>query len=167
VLAALRSAPFGLVSARAASRRSGLSPTAAAQALKSLLAKDLVVQSRELIAAGRVRQVRVWRVNVTHPRWAALDPILHLVQPPSQAKPAVKRVPKRLRHLFWNTAQSQLDVGRAGAYIARRLLRTMDLQGLAWGAQALGPEDWERAAQARGLDPKVKQLARNLGQASR
>jgi hypothetical protein len=76
-------------------------------------------------------------------------------------------VPGRLRHLFWNTAESQLDVSRAGAYIARRLLQTMDLQGLAWGAQALGPADWERAARARGLDPKVKTLARNLAEASR
>jgi len=78
-----------------------------------------------------------------------------------------KRVPKRLHHLFWNTAESQLDVSRAGPYIARRLLRTMDLQGLAWGARALKPEDWEQGALARGLDPKVKRLARNLARASR
>ena len=43
----------------------------------------------------------------------------------------------------------------------------MDLQGLAWGAQALAPEDWERAALARGLDPKVKRLALNLAEAGR
>lgn len=77
------------------------------------------------------------------------------------------RVPLRLRHLFWNTAESQLDVRRAGPYIARRLLRTMDLQGLAWGAQALGPDDWEQAALARGLEPKARRLARNLAEASR
>lgn len=38
----------------------------------------------------------------------------------------------------------------------------MDIQGLAWGALALEPEDWRQGAEARGLDPKVRQLARNL-----
>ncbi|HEU4905147.1 MAG TPA: nucleotidyl transferase AbiEii/AbiGii toxin family protein [Solirubrobacterales bacterium] len=38
----------------------------------------------------------------------------------------------------------------------------MDVQGLAWGAQAIAPEAWERAAQARGLAPDVRQLAHNL-----
>ncbi len=167
VLAALRSAPFGLVSARATARRSGLSPTSAGRALKSLLAKKLVEQTSEVIAAGRAREMKVWRANPMHPRRPALDPVLARVKPPEHPKPVAKRVPRRLRHLFWNTAESQLDVRRAGAYIARRLLRTMDIQGLAWGAQALKPEDWEQGARARGLDPKVKRLAHNLAQALR
>jgi hypothetical protein len=75
-------------------------------------------------------------------------------------------VPGRLRHLFWNTADSQLDVSSSGPYIARRLLQTMDLQGLAWGAKTLAPRDWEQAAKARGLDPKVRQLAQNLASAA-
>jgi hypothetical protein len=73
-------------------------------------------------------------------------------------------VPRRLRHLFWNTAESQLDVDRAGAYIAKRLLLTMDIQGLAWGVRALRSEDWEKAARARGLEPKVRRLACNLAE---
>lgn len=165
VLAALRSAPFGLVSARSVARRSGLSPTAAARALKALLARDLVVQTSEMVAAGRARETKVWRANVTHPRWSELDSVLHRIELPGQPKLTAERVPKRLRHLFWNTAESQLYVGRAGAYIARRLLRTMDLQGLAWGAKALDPEDWRQGAKARGLDPKVKRLAHNLAEA--
>lgn len=167
VLAALRCAPFGLVSARAVSRRSGLSPTAAARALKSLLAKNLVVRTSEVIAAGRAREAEVWYANLTHPRWPALDPILHRVQRPDRPKPPPGRVPRRLRHLFWNTAENQLDVGRAGAYIARRLLQTMDLQGLAWGTKALDPEDWRKGAKARGLDPRIKRLAHNLAEAPR
>jgi hypothetical protein len=75
-------------------------------------------------------------------------------------------VPRRLRHLFWNTAEGQLDVDRAGPYIARRLLLTMDIQGLAWGVQVLRPEDWERAARGRGLEPKARRLARNLAAAA-
>lgn len=114
--------------------------------------------------------MKIWRANLLHPRWPLLDPVLERVKRPAgpkRPKQAKQRVPRRLRHLFWNTAESQLDVDRAGAYIARRLLRTMDLQGLAWGAQALGPEDWERAALARGLDPQVQRLACNLAKAAR
>jgi hypothetical protein len=43
----------------------------------------------------------------------------------------------------------------------------MDIQGLAWGVQALAPEDWEQAALARGLDRKARRLARNLIDAQR
>lgn len=170
VLAALRSAPLGLASVRAVGRRSGLSATAAARALESLRRQGLVERSTEMVAAGRAREERIWRGNVLHPRWAALDPALARVERPATPAPARRddeRVPPRLRHLFWNTADSQLDVSRAGPYIARRLLRTMDLQGLAWGAQALAPGDWEQAAQARGLDPGVRRLAHNLAASAR
>lgn len=166
VLAALRNAPLGLVSARSVARRSGLSPTAAGRALESLRAKELVEKKSEMVAAGRAREMGVFWANLQHPLWPGLDPVLERVRRPERPAPAAKRVPRRLRHLFWNTAEGQLDVDRAGAYIARRLLRTMDLQGLAWGAQELGREDWEQAATARGLDPKVRRLARNLAEAA-
>jgi predicted transcriptional regulator len=168
-LAALRDAPLGLVSARAVGRRSGLSPTAAAAALRSLLEKELVDRRREAIAAGRAREEQIWHANRAHSRWAALDPVLGKTRAPRHQKPAptAKRVPAHLRHLFWNTADAQLDVDAAGPYIARRLLRTMDLQGLAWGSNALRPEDWLAGSHARGLDSSVKQLARNLAGAAR
>lgn len=166
-LAALRTAPFGLVSARAVARRSGLSPTAAATALRSLVEKDLVVAREETIAAGRAKRTTIWRANFTHPSWRRLDPRLAEVLPPDQPPEPVKnQVPAHLRHLFWNTAEPQLDVGVGGPYIARRLLRTMDPQGLAWGARSLGAEDWREGARARGLDPGTRQLARNLAQAA-
>jgi hypothetical protein len=170
VLAALRNAPFGLGSARAVARRGNLSPTAAARALEALARTGLVVGSTEMVAAGRAREATIWRANLEHPRWPSLDPVLARVErPPSltHGRDGDARVPGRLRHLFWNSAESQLDVSRGGPYIARRLLRTMDLQGLAWGRQALAPEDWERAALARGLDPQVRRLAHNLAVASR
>jgi MarR family protein len=100
VLAALRSAPFGLVSVRAVARRGGLSPTTAGKALKSLLAKDLVIQGNEVVAAGRSREMNVWSANVTHPRWPELDPALNEVTRPEQPGPAADRVPTHLRHLF-------------------------------------------------------------------
>lgn len=168
-LAALRSAPLGLVSARAVARRSGLSPTAAAGALRSLLEKGLVTQRKETIAVGRAREVNIWRANHAHPNWAAMDPILGRVEPPRRRPPAkpAERVPARLLHLFWNTADAQLDVRAAGAYIARRLLQTMDLQGLAWGAEVLSSEDWQEGSRARGLDQGARQLAHNLARAAR
>jgi hypothetical protein len=164
VLAALRNAPFGLVSARAVARRSGLSPTATAHALGLLLDEGLVQRTRETVAAGRAREMDVWQTNVTHPRRHRMDPVLDRVVPAQKPEPPAARVPRHLRHLFWNTAEGQLEVNRSGAYIARRLLRAMDIQGLAWGAQALAPEDWRKGATARGLDPKVRQLAHNLAQ---
>src|SRR6185295_8755608 len=104
VLAALRNAPFGLVSVRAAARRSGLSPTAASNALKRLRVRGLVTQRIETIAAGRARKVGIWRANVTHRRWPELDRALGEVESPRRAKQTEDRVPGHLRHLFWNTA---------------------------------------------------------------
>lgn len=167
VLAALRSAPFGLESARAVARRSGLAPTSAGRALESLASKGLVERKSETIAAGRARETLVWHATVADSRWSDIGPVVARVRTPDRPRRADRRVPRRLRHVFWNTAESQLDVDRAGAYIARRLLLTMDIQGLAWGAQALAADDWNQAAHARGLDPKARQLARNLAQASR
>jgi hypothetical protein len=169
VLAALRKAPLGLVSARAVARRSTLSPTAARRALEGLLEAGLVTRSEEVVAAGTAKEMVVWRANVGHPRWREISPGLQRVELPGrttssdcQRRRADTRVPGHLRHLFWNTAPGQLDVDSSGPYIARRLLRTMDIQGLAWGAATLRAEDWRAALSARGLDPEVRQLGRNL-----
>ena len=82
VLAALRSAPFGLVSARAVARRSGLSPTTVTSALKGLLEDGLVTRTEEVLAAGSARKASIWRANLTHPRWAEIDPVLAEVRGP-------------------------------------------------------------------------------------
>jgi hypothetical protein len=169
VLAALRQAPLGLVSARAVARRSTLSPTAAGKALWALLDQGLVTCREEVVAAGTARKMTVWRANVAHPRWRDLSRQLDTVELPGRGPTSDRargggdaRVPGHLLHLFWNTAREQLDVDSSGPYIARRLLRTMDLQGLAWGAATLRAEDWRAGAAARGLEPEVRQLAQNL-----
>jgi hypothetical protein len=164
VLAALRNAPLGLVSIRAVARRGGISPTAGGRALRSLLGKGLVTKTREIVAAGRAREMTAWRANLTHPRWPSLEPILQQVRHPSQRSRRDEKVPPHLRHLFWNTAPEQLDVRSAGSYIARRLLRAMDLQGLAWGAKTLSAEDWLGGAKARGLSSGTRRLAHNLAE---
>lgn len=169
VLAALRKAPLGLVSTRAVARRSTLSPTAAGRALEALLEEGLVTRSDEVVAAGTAKEMVIWRANVGHPRWREISPCLEKVELPGREassdcppRSSDARVPGHLLHLFWNTAPEQLDVESAGPYIARRLLRTMDIQGLAWGAATLRAEDWRAGLSARGLDPDVRQLGRNL-----
>lgn len=164
VLAALRSAPLGLASRRAVARRARISPAAASRALDRLARRGLVgVQSR-MIAAGRAQEAAIWQAELADPTWSELDPILDRVEISAQPDPDPGRVPRRLRHLFWNTAAAQLEVAAAGAYIARRLLQTMDLQGLAWGVDALTAEDWREGARARSLDRATRALAENLAQ---
>jgi hypothetical protein len=163
VLAALARAPLGLPSARAVALRSGVSPTAASGAIESLVSLGHVRREPALIAAGRARRVLMLHANRSHPRYSEMAPALRAVRPPRRRLD--KRVPGRLTHLFWNTDPAQLDIARGGRYIARRLLRTQDPEGLAWGARNLRAEHWLAAAEARGLDPPTKALARNLAHA--
>jgi len=108
----------------------------------------------------------VLRVNTHSPEWQALAPFLARVRPAKKhVAPRSRRVPNELRHLFWNTAETQLNVERDGAYIARRLIQTRNLDGLAWGAANLSASDWRHAADTRGLDPASRALALNLSHA--
>jgi DNA-binding MarR family transcriptional regulator len=162
VLAALSRAPFGLSSARVVAAQAGVSPTAASKALKTLEQKNLVCREATVIAAGRARAVELIHANRRAERWLEIAPILTEVLLAKRNRPTQQAVPQRLTHLFWNTSPTQLDLNRGGPYIARRLLNTMDLDGLAWGAKNLRPGDWEKAARARGLDEHVRALAHNL-----
>lgn len=148
VLAALARAPRGLLSV--------------------LVARGLARRDRELAALGRAREVEVFHANVTAAQWPSLAPHLARVRLPKGRPPRTqrRRVPPELRHLFWNTAPSQLDLDRAGGSIARRLIQTGDLDGLAWGAEQLLREDWRHAARTRGLAPDLRALALNLAEAS-
>ena len=170
VLAALQDAPLGLVSARAVASRAGISPTAASRALLGLEKQNLVYRQREMLALGRARSVELWRANLLHRWWSELAESLRRVQPPkppSESPQTGDKVPPRLRHLFWNVSPSQMDVCDAGPFIARRLLRTQDPEGLAWGATHLRPSDWREGARARGLDKNVRAMAENLAGQSR
>jgi DNA-binding MarR family transcriptional regulator len=162
VLAALGRAPFGLSSARVVAAQAGVSPTAASKAVKTLEQKDLVRRDATVIPAGRARTVELLHANRRAKRWLAIAPTLAEVLPAKRDRPIQQAVPQRLKHLFWNTSPTQLDLNRSGPYIARRLLSTMDLDGLAWGARNLRPADWQQAARARGLDKHVRALAHNL-----
>jgi DNA-binding Lrp family transcriptional regulator len=161
-LAALGEAPFGVASARTLARRAGISPTSASKALQRLCEKGLVDKQSMVIASGRAKRANVWSANRLASDWSRLAPELGNVHFPDHATQADEEVPARLRHLFWNTAAAQLKVARYGAYIARRLIATMDLEGLAWGARNLQREDWLSAAEARNLDDRTRALAKNL-----
>jgi len=165
-LAALARSPLGLVSARAVARRAGLSPTAAARAVRTLEGRGLVQREREWVAAGKAQQVEVIKPSFSSPEWPTIAPKLASVRPSSRPRQRrAAQVPARLRHLFWNTAPSQLDTRAAGDYIARRRLVTDDPAGLAWGAVNLRPADWRQAARARGLAPETRALALTLSEA--
>ncbi len=162
-LAALARAPLGVTSARVLAARAGISPTAAARAVSELIERGLVRRERQTVALGRSREIDVIRANVTAAQWPQLAPALAHVLAPQRSEPARHaRVPPALRHLFWNTASSQLDVRRHGGYIARRLLSVGDLEGLAWGADHLSAKDWRHAANTRGLSADRRAMALNL-----
>jgi len=169
VLAALSRAPLGVRSARALAARAGISPTVASRTISELCEQNLVTVSCERVVEGSVRDAQVIRANYAGERYARLAGQLARVALPSARPPrpprAPTRVPSRLAHLFWNTAPSQLDARRAGGYIARRLLTTGDLEGLAWAAGALSPAHWRHGAQARGLSARMRALALNLAAA--
>ncbi|HKG03584.1 MAG TPA: MarR family transcriptional regulator [Conexibacter sp.] len=165
VLAALDTAPFGLVSARAVAARAGVAPTSASRALKQLAAAGLIERTSVQVAAGRARRVDLLKARRSSPRWRKLAPALGRIELPTRDRRTDDAVPPRLRHLFWNVAPAQLDVGRSGGSIARRLLQVGDPEGLAWGVRTLSAADWEHGASARGLDRRSRRLARNLAAA--
>jgi DNA-binding MarR family transcriptional regulator len=161
-LAALARAPFGLSSVRAVAGQAGISPTAASKALLLLEREDLVRREATVIAAGHARNVRMLLANRRAERWLEIAPALASVAPPARQREPALAVPPRLRHLFWNTAPAQLNLTSNGPYIAHRIISTMDLDGLAWGASHLRSADWKQAADARGLDAGARALAHNL-----
>lgn len=168
VLAALARAPLGVASVRALARRAGVSSTAAGRAVRSLEGKGLAGRRREWVAAGRAREIELIDAKRTSPRWHELAPQLARVElPRASVSRRQRRVPPRLRHLFWNTAPSQLDVGESGGYIARRLITVGDPEGLAWGVANLSAGDWRHAARGRGLSREARATALNLARAAR
>lgn len=167
VLAALARAPRGLVSVRAVGRRAGVSPTAAAAAVRALIGLGLARRERQWIATGRAHASELIYAEVTAAGWPELAAKLggvHLPAGPVERSPI--RLPTRLAHLFWNADSGRLDVRRHGGYVAERLISAGDLDGLAWGRQALTRADWEQASRNRGLSAREQALAHNLARSS-
>jgi DNA-binding transcriptional ArsR family regulator len=164
VAAALARSPLGLASVRAVARRASVSPTAAGRALASLREGGLVRVEERSLPGRRAHSETVVYADYASPAWRGVVSDLARVRSPRERPSggSASRVPARLNYLFWDTADSQKDVDRAGGYIARRLLQSGDPEGIAWGAEHLAPRDWLHAAATRGLAPGVRALGRNL-----
>lgn len=168
LLAALDRSPRGVASVRALAERAGVSPTAAAKHLTALTDRGLVCEETRWVAEGRARRRTILSLNDEAPDWHVLAPAVRRVKLPRPApRPRARRVPQRLDHLFWNVADSQKDVATAGPIIARRLIETSDLDGLAWGLDNLTSPDWEHAAHTRGISPAQRATAANFAAAAR
>lgn len=164
VLAALARAPRGLVSARALARRAGVSPATALKSLSMLTQCGLVQQEPERLALGRVRDTAIYRIGRSTSLWKTLAPRISRTQLPVRPSAPLRRVPNELLHLFWNTHWNQLRLDSSSAYIARRLVTSGDLDGLAWGAAHLDEAAWRHAAQTRGINARRRRLAENIAQ---
>ncbi len=164
VLAALAQAPRGLSSARAVARRAGLAPATAVKSLSTLTRNGLVSRQPERIAFGHVRDVAMYHLNRSTSLWKRLAPMIAGTQLPSRPATPGRRVPNELLHLFWNTHWDQLDLDRSSEYVARRLITSGDLDGLAWGTAHLDQAAWKHAAQTRGLPARRRRLAQNIAQ---
>jgi len=166
VLAVLAKAPLGLAFANTVAKQANVTPVTATRALKALERKGLVYHEDTKIIAGRVRRARIYHANFTAKEWDRIGPCLRKTRLKKHLVRSDGVVPPRLRHLFWNTAPTQLVLSHAGPYIAERLLTTFSLDGLSWGARNLRASDWRGAANARELDAPTRSLALNLAEAS-
>ncbi|HEV8650013.1 MAG TPA: helix-turn-helix domain-containing protein [Actinomycetes bacterium] len=166
-LAALGRRPFGLRSARALARATGLSPTAAGRALERLAAAGYVERRLVRVVEGRVRDVPVWMVRWQSPEWLAVAATVSTAVLPQRPRtdPLPRRVPARLAHVFWNEDLARLDVERDAVLIAGRILRADDPEATAWMSQTLPRDAIERASRSRGLDPRRARLGQLLAAA--
>jgi DNA-binding transcriptional ArsR family regulator len=161
---ALLGHPLGLRSARAVARVAGISPTTASRALRRLEELKLVRRRRRRVVLGTATDVEVWEADVRNQHWTELAPVLADTVFPETSDPVDgdRRVPRWLRHLFWNADVRRLDLERDAAYIAGRILASDDALAHAWAAATLTAEGFLEAARMRGVPARRASLARNL-----
>lgn len=111
---------------------------------------------------GRVTDIDMLHVDRETDEWRAVADIVTRIRLPNVEPQRSSRVPNELLHVFWNTHWSQLQLGDAGDYVARRLTSTNDLDALAWGATHVAAASWTHAARTRGLTRRRRRLAENL-----
>jgi hypothetical protein len=173
VLAALGRRPLGLRSARAVARAAGVSPTAAARALRRLVERGYVTRETARVIEGEVRDVPVWSVRWTGPAWlgvaAAVGKATLPVEPEARRRRTAprRRVPSRLAHLLWNEDLAAVDVERDATLLADRVLRSEDPEAHVWMMQRLPASAILRATRTRNLDPRRASLGRLLATAAR
>lgn len=114
------------------------------------------------MAEGRARDADMWTVRWGSRRWLRVAGGVGRCVRPESDEPRDGRILQCLAHLFWNVDLDELDPVRDAHYIADRLLRTGDAQGLAWLARAVPREAIVAATRGRGLDPCRAALGRVL-----
>ncbi|MGH2732101.1 MAG: MarR family transcriptional regulator [Actinomycetota bacterium] len=167
VLAALGRRPFGLRSTRAVARAAGTSATTAGRALRNLVAAKYVERVLVRVTEGEVRDVSVWRVRWEGQPWLAVAGAVGATILPERqaAQHRGLRIPARLGHLFWNEDLAQLDITQHGVLIANRILRSEDLEALAWMVRAIEGDAIRRATNARGMPARCARLGQLLAEA--
>lgn len=159
VLAALSRSPLGGASARTVADKAGISPTTASRSLQNLCAAALVERRDRVVASGRARHERRWFANVS--AWPAS--LTHEVRrtrlPRRRVTPS--RLPRDLRHLFWNADVASLDPSSDGSYMAGRLLEASDVRAWRWTFANIAPRDIRTAMGRRGISPRTRALAEN------
>ena len=145
------------------------SPESARQPLRRALArlenKGYVVYPVRRVVEGAVKEVELWEINWSSPAWRSVESDVRGTVLPARvaADHASSFPPKYLDHLFWNVDRSSLNLDSDGAFIALRVLGSLDLQGLSWLASgAISKENLRRASRARGISPRQKDFALNL-----
>jgi hypothetical protein len=169
VAATLSRRPFGMRSARAVAKASGIGYSATRRSLGRLHAAGIVQRREDRVAEGAARSVTVWTIDWRSARWHAVAAEVGRATARPEAEPLAAppaRLPARLAHLFWNVELGHVDLDRHGAYVASRILRSNDCQALGWLARHLDPQHLRTAARGRGLDPRRAQLANLLAGAS-
>jgi hypothetical protein len=109
-----------------------------------------------------VKEVEQWEISWSSPAWRSLESDVLLTVLPARAATdhASSSPPKYLDHLFWNVDRSSLNIETDGAFIAQRILGSLDLQGLSWLASgAISKENLRRASRSRGIPPGQKDFA--------
>lgn len=162
VLAALSRRPLGLRSVRAVARAAHVSPTTAQRCLRGLQHHGFVAYRTVRVAEGRARDAGLWEIRWGSPVWLRVAGNIGRCELPAGDAIRHARVPRRLAHLFWNVDVDSLDPVRNGRYIADRILRDGDTQGLAWLATSVPRGAIAAAARGRGLDHRRAALGRVL-----
>lgn len=165
VLAALNRRPFGLVSARAVARASGISPTTASVALRRLEAVSYIEHVTEQVIEGRVRKITIWKVRRTSPQWKSVAPIVaRIVLPqPAPVGPAPRYLPRRFAHLFWDMPHPErIDLQRQGPTVAYRIMTSNDAQAISWASKTLSRSALRKAMRFRGVDAPTRAMIENI-----
>lgn len=124
VLVALSRHPRGLISIRQVAKAARVSPTAATNALITLLDRGYVVCLRRKVFDGQVSERDTYEVDWRSPRWRDVAPLVSAAVLPTPRPPGRSRhrLPPRLANVFWTGDWRQVDLETSPTYVVDRVL---------------------------------------------